>query len=157
MGSFSCSVYITLVLGFTTGRDSLVSRDKGTKVSLLSRDKGTTGQAQNLAMGGALTGFWQSRDRKKQNKKLHFLTFFCPRPSKDRGLWPRIFASAFVPRQRDMGTRFFCPGTKGQQDIPGLSRHVGNPSSYQVNVLFTSGGVPIYPLVSHYYYALKFI
>ena len=51
MGSFSCSVYITLVLGFTTGRDSLVSQDEGTTVSLLSRDKGTTGQAQNLAKG----------------------------------------------------------------------------------------------------------
>ena len=57
MGSFSCSVYITLVLGFPTGRDSLVSRDKGTEVSSLSRDKETTGQGQNLFMRRAGTGF----------------------------------------------------------------------------------------------------
>ena len=55
-------------LGFPTGRDSLVPRDKGTEVSLLSRDKGTMGQKflhcpgtkgqpQNLATGRDGPGF----------------------------------------------------------------------------------------------------
>ena len=30
-----------------------------------------------------------------------------------------IFAAALVPEQRDSGTRkLFCPGTKGQRDVP---------------------------------------
>ena len=45
--------------------------------------------------------------------------------SRDRGVCPGTFASALVPGQRDTWTRnFFCPGTKGQRDVP--SR--GNPS-----------------------------
>ena len=44
-------------LGFLTGRDSAIFRDKGTEAPSLSLDKGTTGQAQNLAMGRAWTGF----------------------------------------------------------------------------------------------------
>ena len=38
-----------------------------------------------------------------------------------------IFAAALVPGQRDSGTRkLFCPGTKGQRDVPSL----GNPNMY---------------------------
>ena len=55
-------------LGFPTGRDSLVPRDKGTEVFSLSRDKGTMGQKflhcpgtkgqpQNLATGRDGPGF----------------------------------------------------------------------------------------------------
>ena len=55
---------------------------------------------------------------------------FCPGTSRDRGFCPGTFAPALVPGQRDTGTRiFFCPGTKGQRDVP--SRHVpsrGNPN-----------------------------
>ena len=44
---------------------------------------------------------------------------------------PGTFAPALVPGQRDTGTRnFFCPGTKGQRDVP--FRFVpsrGNPST----------------------------
>ena len=53
----SDSQIVSLGLGFPTGRDFLVLRDKGTEVFSLSRDKGTTGQAQNLATERAGTGF----------------------------------------------------------------------------------------------------
>ena len=53
---------------------------------------------------------------------------FCPGMSRDRGVCPGIFAPALVLGQRDTGTRiFFCPGTKGQRDVP--SR--GNTSQNQ--------------------------
>ena len=39
--------------------------------------------------------------------------------SQDRGVCPRIFTPALVPGQRDSGTRkYFCPGTKGQRNVP---------------------------------------
>ena len=45
---------------------------------------------------------------------------FCPGTGRDRGVCPVIFAPALVPGQRDTGTGiFFCPGTKGQRDVPG--------------------------------------
>ena len=38
--------------------------------------------------------------------------------SRDRKVCHRIFSPAFVPGQRDNGTRnYFCPGTKGQRDV----------------------------------------
>ena len=49
--------YPWYMVGFPTGRDSAIFRDKGTKVSSLSRNKGTTGQAQNFATGRDGTGF----------------------------------------------------------------------------------------------------
>merc|ERR1712051_527836 len=53
---------------------------------------------------------------------------FCPGTLRDRGVCPGTFALALVPGQRDTGTRiFFCPGTKGQRDVP--SRFVpGRPA-----------------------------
>ena len=82
------------------GRDFLVLRNKGTAVLSLSRDKRTMGHTQNLATDrdGNLTcchgmGFWQ------------FFTFltFC----------------FLVLGQRDKRTqKKFCPGKKGQQDVP---------------------------------------
>ena len=45
--------------------------------------------------------------------------WFCPGTSRDRGVCPGTFAPGLVPGQRDTGTRFFfCPGTKGQRDVP---------------------------------------
>ena len=38
-------------LGFPTGLDNAIFRDKGREVLSFSRDKGTIGQAQNLARG----------------------------------------------------------------------------------------------------------
>ena len=38
---------------------------------------------------------------------------------RDRGICPGTFAPALVPGHWDTGTRiFFCPGTKGQRDVP---------------------------------------
>ena len=52
--------------------------------------------------------------------------WFCPGTSRDRGVCPGTFAPALVPGQRDTGTRkFFCPGTKGQRDVPSC----GNPNT----------------------------
>ena len=58
--------------------------------------------------------------------------WFCPRTSRDRGFCPGTFAPALVSGQRDTGTRiFFCPGTKGQLDVP--SRFVpGRPAGCPV-------------------------
>ena len=55
-----------------------------------------------------------------------FLTIFsqfsywtCPGTSRDRGVCPGIFTPVLVQGQRDIGTRkYFCPGTKGQRDVP---------------------------------------
>jgi hypothetical protein len=77
----------------------------------------------------------QEKDVLKQEKDVlkqkiwsfYFKNFnsFCPGTSRDRGFCPGTFAPALVPGQRDTGTRkFFCPGTKGQRDVP--SR--GNPT-----------------------------
>ena len=53
-------------------------------------------------------------------------------PGRDKGVCPGTFAPALVPGQRDTGTRiFFCPGTKGQRDVP--SRFVpGRPAGRPV-------------------------
>ena len=115
-------------VGFPTGRDSATFRDKGTEVPSLSRDKGTMGQAQNLAKGRDGPGQLKSgtgragtakirdgtRDKTGQSRKGCSKTGNgCSKTGKD------------VLKQ-DTGTRkFFCPGTKGQRDVP--SR--GNPSS----------------------------
>ena len=52
---------LILWVGFPTGRDSAIFRDKGTEIPSLSRDKGTTGQAQNLATGRDGIFYWLSR------------------------------------------------------------------------------------------------
>ena len=81
LGHFLSSLY---ELGFPTGRDFLVSRDKGTEVFLLSRDKGTTGQMSLHCPG-----------TKGQRDKLKILPwdgtgrgtgqslFFCQNPGQD--------------------------------------------------------------------------
>ena len=62
-----------------------------------------------------------------------FFNQFCPGTSRDREFCPGTFAPALVPGQRDTGTgkfffvpgqrdnrtgKLFCPGTKGQQNVP---------------------------------------
>ena len=36
----------------------------------------------------------------------------------DRGVCPGSFVPALVPGQKNTRTRIFCPGTKGQRDVP---------------------------------------
>ena len=130
-----------LKLGFPTGRDFLIPRDKGTEVSSLSRDKGTTGQKSLYCQRDKLKILPRNRpgrdfailprdgpgrdfDTGQKGKKRQFLTFFEKKfanqivvLSRDRRVCPRIFAAALVPGQRDRGIRkLFCPGTKGQRD-----------------------------------------
>ena len=56
---------------------------------------------------------------------------FCPGMGWDRGVCPGTLAPALAPGQRDTWTRiFFCPETKGQQDVPSrfvLGRPAGRP------------------------------
>ena len=61
----------------------------------------------------------------KIRKSGHFFEKFQLILSWDRGVCPGTFTPALVLGQRDAGARiFFCPGTKGQWDVPPL----GNPT-----------------------------
>jgi hypothetical protein len=75
-GQFQLAI-LDFKVGFPTGRDSLVSPDKGTKVSSLSRDNGTMGQAQNLATGRdfdslshSVPGWDTGQKEKKRERKI---------------------------------------------------------------------------------------
>ena len=116
-------------MGFPTGRDFLVPRDKGTTGQAKLFCPGRKGQQDRENYQG--TGFWQSvpsrpwiswdsqgTEEKKKNKKLQFLNRrFFP--------WFSPVLSQDFPGQRDNRTgKLFCPGTKGQRDVLSL----GNPS-----------------------------
>ena len=142
-------------LGFPTRRDSATFRDKGTEVPSLSWDKGTTGHAQNLATGwdgrgqpvkirdGTITIFLSKSRMGHWTGQSLFLSLYSDNGLRVQnwkffGFLGKEILSRDVKGQRSLsrdfcscpcpGTRkYFCPGTKGQQDVP--SRIVHSSSS----------------------------
>ena len=87
---------------------------------------GTRDKTGHSRKGGSKTGKRSSETekdvRKQENDVLKqeiwslfwkIFNSYCPGTSRDRGVCPGTFAPALVP-----GQEFFCPGTKGQPDVP---------------------------------------
>ena len=76
----------------------------------------TSGMGHGTGKSLILSLFSENCIRVQNWKFFLFLFFVKVILSRD---CPRIFAPALVPGQRDSRTRkYFCPGTKGQQDVP---------------------------------------